>query len=1549
MAQHWVWPDCTAIPDGIDDAGRLRLSIDLRPVFHALADSSDLGFLFGIWPKEAAKLRFEVEASADGKTWTSVPIAAPDAAFEKADTAEAAFMLLWLPLFTEGLKERCGPGIESAFALAVKAWSNPEDGSASGAMLADEEAEEPRVGGYSYSAVSGLVEHTVESAIAWSLAGAIGRFAAESAKIIGAALAGDDARRAKFEAERDAPFDPVPAIQEWRERAKNTFPDRARARAHRNGEARVLAAAGPVAGVPAWEPLRTPPESLASVLTDALPANAGRARALADVRAAAVLAALDDHYAPDRANSTAEVDEPPVNPLADQMRRRIAGLQAHPTLRKFLRLIADIKLDRESLERAGGTEGWIRVRAVGKGQPPAGEQVRTAYLLSRDAAGLSFFEPRARHPAGAAGIATIPLDRGVVRLAEGARFELKTMDAVAAAQAFRSASATTTEAHNSGVPLDEIPIDPPQVRTRGIMLLDRQIHEASAEAERADRKLTGPEPKLLYAEDLSNGFRPAVVRPADGALFSPVARRVIYPGIYDALGVPTGAKPRMDLKHPYPEYADRDWGMVTPTVRMIEETDEAGKAVVRRSESEVLFTWSGEPMAVPSVPDDREREVRLDSTDLPVTCWVGPDPAARWPQLRAGGSYKLMMLAVKPNGSSIPLAAAQGLVSEHALGTPSRSGGQRQDWFVYKMSERSQAPDILIPADDRLVRYAAAATPNETERTLVIRSGGRPPAEVTRVLIAPPTSLDRIEQFRLLDKRDYLDRLKGSYRYVKAGKGGGYPPVVRKGQTPADAAQQAAGRLFALGPRSDKVAPHFVEPGSQYLGARFRRGKDRPASYGKEVPPLAFWKGPDPGAATVKPIFLTLRPRAGVKNGGLFKGSTQDLKAGDETVTADQLVVELAPAEEVELDLWCFGDTRQMVERQLFAARALPAVLRALLASPQLVAGLNGFGPTACAMTREIAASILGWAEHGQAPTAEAEPLIQSLAAAAVTLFTEEHVPGLMDRASVRLVHAVPQPLRMPRFLRRDFRFVRVTGTAAALGAAEAGGPARLEDTPGGTAAYLVGSVELHRASTRELRFEAGWYDFGGPDALVRTSDGDGELWVHKPVRRPVRPAILGNIGRLDDTAGADELDMEVDEAGVRRRVSVAFDRSDFAEDTIARRVAVRIVGESRFVDYFKPEDGPFTLASAAETEMWRALDERSETSDRIAVFWMKATTRPPVLTITGETTIRRMTPAADGAPAKFRLVRRLWLGRDFYLSGEGELVALVCTPPGNWKSIKDAVDRKAVPAWAGAYMTQWAGDPTLASGQVNSDMPSEASIHNHLEQRDGLFMPAPSATTVSFADEAEENELPARVRIFAFKPSLDPRRGEWYVDINVDPQGSYASMLRLGVARYQPNALAGLELSAPLSLEPFVINAGWDVIARRSGNAVEIKVFGAEYRERAPALIGLEYDQDAVERLQSHAHSPNLQFEVVHGETGIPVVHNGDQVGRTLTNVTGAEAGRAVWSVKLDLPESVAHSSLRVVVSEVVTHVNADAAYGNRFTSQIVTVPSAFTFDLEV
>ena len=132
----------------------------------------------------------------------------------------------------------------------------------------------------------------------------------------------------------------------------------------------------------------------------------------------------------------------------------------------------------------------------------------------------------------------------------------------------------------------------------------------------------------------------------------------------------------------------------------------------------------------------------------------------------------------------------------------------------------------------------------------------------------------------------------------------------------------------------------------------------------------------------------------------------------------------------------------------------------------------------------------------------------------------------------------------------------------------------------------------------------------------------------------------------------------------------------------------------------------------------------------------------------------------------------RVYLDRPWWSSGDGEALAVVLWPtPGS----ATRVDAALAP-----YVTAWGSDPLYLTGELPSLVPALGDFTAATARVSGLRL-AETDTVVSAA-------------IHDVSPNLD--RQLWFSDIELSPGRAHQPFVRLALARYQPSALPGAELS---------------------------------------------------------------------------------------------------------------------------------------------------------
>ncbi|MGB7982960.1 MAG: hypothetical protein WCF36_19425, partial [Candidatus Nanopelagicales bacterium] len=348
----------------------------------------------------------------------------------------------------------------------------------------------------------------------------------------------------------------------------------------------------------------------------------------------------------------------------------------------------------------------------------------------------------------------------------------------------------------------------------------------------------------------------------------------------------------------------------------------------------------------------------------------------------------------------------------------------------------------------------------------------------------------------------------------------------------------------------------------------------------------------------------------------------------------------------------------------------------------------------------------------------------------------------------VRLVHAVPRPVQVPR------PTILVPVRSA-----------------GDTAVILGGGVDLHGPSTERLDIEAAWSE-----------------WVDDPTKP--EPTRLDVVAAAADTAvrygedlillGSVDLDLPLPDGTVAHLHKCVHQLGD----TRHRTIDYRMRATSRYREYFDPRVVPST-EDVSVLGPARTLD-------------VPSTARPAKPVIADVLPLFRWYEQTEPEqPFALRRERRaglrIYLERPWYSSGDGELLAVILA----------AGD----PA-AQDNVSQWGADPVFlqqgpAFGKV---LPLVDLAHlSGLDDRVEGGRPVGPPIRQPLLD------VPRRpgVWILGYRPEYSAERKRWFVDVALDPGTAFAPFVRLAVARYQPSSLYTLHLSpvvrtdfVPLPLE---------------------------------------------------------------------------------------------------------------------------------------------------
>ncbi len=437
----------------------------------------------------------------------------------------------------------------------------------------------------------------------------------------------------------------------------------------------------------------------------------------------------------------------------------------------------------------------------------------------------------------------------------------------------------------------------------------------------------------------------------------------------------------------------------------------------------------------------------------------------------------------------------------------------------------------------------------------------------------------------------------------------------------------------------------------------------------------------------------------------------------------------------------------------------------------------------------------------------------------------------LTPSVDVRLVHAVPIPVRPPKLSALDV-FLR---------------------PPGRSVAALTGLVSVHGSSTDLLLVTANWTEqvddvsASGPQEVSKS-----DVVVRSPVGENERTGVLF----LYDFQPSGALAVAFGNLGFHRMVQTF-------EDTHYRRVTYLPSGTTRYAEFFDPAQLP------AEPVPGEAVTLDILSSARPAA--------PLVLDAVPLLRWEEQTEPED--PFAWRKVRRsgvrVWLARPWFSSGDGELLGVLVFDPDEWVQAADGSwsrQPKAQQAPDGAT-SLWAADPVVQHGgaTTNATVPPllafDQLVLDSLETAasesvgirpplggevlggrdrgwpEGPGNPVAVAGSVALRDVRNHPE----VRVLGYQPEYDAESGRWFVDIALQETPALWPFVRLAVARYQPHSIEGCSLS-PVALTSWVqpLPTRTLTIGRPDARRVQVTLTGVVnwLRWNPQATPGLPGDQ---------------------------------------------------------------------------------------------------------
>jgi hypothetical protein len=211
-------------------------------------------------------------------------------------------------------------------------------------------------------------------------------------------------------------------------------------------------------------------------------------------------------------------------------------------------------------------------------------------------------------------------------------------------------------------------------------------------------------------------------------------------------------------------------------------------------------------------------------------------------------------------------------------------------------------------------------------------------------------------------------------------------------------------------------------------------------------------------------------------------------------------------------------------------------------------------------------------------------------------------------------------------------------------------------------------------------------------------------------------------------------------------------------------------------------------------------------------------------------------------------------------------------------------------------YVTQWGFDPVHAS-RANTPAMTRDHFPDAVTHASGLSLP----------------ELPGiMLAVAAHRPAYAKDRQLWYCDITVNAGETYFPFVRLALARYQPYAMPGVELSRVVAANIAQVAPDRSVIVTYDPydpDVVNVVVAGYTYSEDESREI-LRTDIEV---------SAERQYDPERGELGW-----GFAPGVTVTSSVASVSvtDRLLWQGQVHLPHGRAPGEFRVTVKEYERYI---------------------------
>jgi hypothetical protein len=1185
---------------------------------------------------------------------------------------------------------------------------------------------------------------------------------------------------------------------------------------------------------------------------------------------AAFRVALRAGIVPDvlRGQKSGRVDEIRITDR-EKIQRKLAGIYAYPALARFLGLIVDVEIvadavtahpdfpefgfisadldDSRASPSATRTTNWVAYKRFGQSEVVNGHSRATAYF--RPLPSDEMMDAMAATKKGSDTYRSIDglLNLGQLLPDGKPRYELMSLDTAAAARSMELAGHHVATARAAGERQKDINTFFAARRTIGIALIDGSRGDEIAEtlARAKDLKdqhdaTSSARDILLFSEDLEIGYRLSIGRKIKYGTGKKWTFRSLHERELSIEQVPKEYVSKQ-LSAREAGYIRAGGRVVVKEVRPVTDFTQ-NEALL----SQVLAVYRNWSLAIPVPDPEHPSDISCGEDDLPLTINIDMprgDPRRLLPPVRYGDCCCAVAEIVFQNGSSIGHKEAHRLVqtSNHyqaALPAPDNGDWDHAEGFRFLRENPIGAPSIHLA---EALHSPAKPDGNfgEQVRRMVVRSGKIGPKDgaVSRRFAIPPRSdVEAADLHGAFDKMSEMP--EGALRRFKINRQGMLPTIAPDGKITFEESEKSDGKKHGLGTivvvnKGSPIRttePFFPDPLAHRIIAMIDVPETGPggdgltstASFYEIGNEEKFW----PNAY---PVLIELKPVHSIPGEKDFNLRVET--RNHDGVLVNALIVELAPAREAQLALWCLPKDPAIL-KQLHAGavdlnRAADPFLRA--ARVALSTQLKNFSPRNVSKRWEPLASIVDAAIDRFERTAEEIP-----------------IPSICHVESLTLLHAIQRPLQAPTIPAEpaldpafgDLKFVRIVshpeGSVSSWEKALSdvnGDLGKIADKFRGTVGYFGGHLDFDCRSTEWIECRGHWVEYDDSKGTLDFSpDSHSQLTIEGRADRSLFK--VGPIPRL--SSGGNRLDLLLNDDQTLRSLNYDF------KDTKARRLSIDLIATSRFSEEFDQS----SLANQKNTQ--GSVSAFQLKKNIVTDYWVRSTDHPkPPEILDDETTVSRLGVTEYGfdndvgLPYAARTTRNylhVRLARPWFSSGEGEMLGLVLWPPtiltevpnlqtersvlceptgtpivtpgkdkndAEWlldTQLEPNISRWGADATRGTFRGMVAFPPMLISPDVIVN--SDATLQ---PLRMPVPTPPPQSLSRSFTKDGfiQNPDFQYRnVAIAAFKVKPHIKTQTWYCDIGLHPHHDDETRVRLSLVRYQKHSLPGLELSTPVPKE---------------------------------------------------------------------------------------------------------------------------------------------------